>query len=97
MPQVKLAHELRKKGIAKNRIAFVLCRVGKSIGEKEAAIEFVENAGYYYAGFVQERTSIGQCHDNGLAANETRYNSINKTVDDLIQNIGDKINQLDNK
>jgi len=93
MPQVKLAHEFRKKGTPKNRIAFALSRVGGSIGEQEAAKEFIEEAGYYYAGLIQERTSIGQCHDNGLAANETRFNTINMVVDNLIQNIGNKIDQ----
>lgn len=94
MPQVKLAHEFRRNGIGKDRIAFALSRVGASSGEQEAAIEFITDAGYYYAGMIQERTSIGQCHDNGLAANETKYSSINKIIDELIQNIGNKINQV---
>ncbi|MFK7933420.1 MAG: ParA family protein [Saprospiraceae bacterium] len=95
MPQVKLAHELRRKGVDRNRVAFALSRVGASSGEQEAAIEFIEDAGYYVAGIIQERTSIGQCHDNGLAANETRYKSINTVIDTLIQNIGNKINQIE--
>jgi len=93
-PQVKLAHELRRKGIDRKRICFALSRVGASKGEQEAAAEFIEDAGYSCAGMIQERTSIGQCHDNGLAANETKYPSINKVIDDLIQNIGNKINQI---
>lgn len=93
MPQVKLAHEFRRKGIPKKQIAFTLSRVGGSKGEQKAAIEFIEDAGYYYAGFIQERTSIGQCHDSGLAANETRYSSVNKVIDELIQNLANKINQ----
>lgn len=93
-PQVKLAHELRKKEIAKQRILFALSRVGASQGEQDAAMEFIEDAGYYCAGMIQERTSIGQCHDNGLAANETKYPSINTVVDELIQNIGNKIEQI---
>ena len=95
MPQVKLAHEFRKNGIAKNRITFALSRVGASQTEQEAAIEFINDAGYDCSGFIQERTSIGQCHDNGLAANETKYQTINKVIDDLVQSIGDKINQLE--
>jgi ATPases involved in chromosome partitioning len=97
MPQVKLAHEFRKKGIGKDRIAFALSRVGTSRGEKEAAAEFINDAGYYCAGLVQERISIGQCHDNGLAANETKYPSVNEIIDELIQNIGDKLNQIEEK
>lgn len=94
-PQVKLAHELRKKGIDKSRLAFTLSRVGNSTGEQEAAIEFITEAGYYYAGLIHERTSIGQCHDNGLAANETKFPSINRTIDQLIQNLGDRINLIE--
>ena len=93
-PQVKLAHELRRKGIDRKRICFALSRVGASKGEQEAAAEFIEDAGYSCAGMIQERTSIGQCHDNGLAANETKYSGINKVIDDLVQNIGNKINKL---
>lgn len=94
IPQIKLAHELRKKGIDKGRIAFALSRVGASSAEQVAAGEFISEAGYYCAGMILERTSIGQCHDNGLAANETKYTSINHSVDQLIQNLGDRINQL---
>lgn len=95
LPQVKLAHELRKKGIEKRRLAFALSRVGASTGEQEAAIEFITEAGYHYGGMIHERTSIGQCHDNGFAANETKYASINNTVDQLIQNLGDRINLIE--
>lgn len=94
MPQIKLAHEFRRKGIVKDRIAVALSRVGGSKGEQEAAAEFINDATYYCAGMIQERTSIGQCHDNGFAANETKYESINKVIDQLIQNIGDKLNQV---
>ena len=93
-PQVKLAHELRRKGIDRKRIGFALSRVGASKGEQEAAKEFIEDAGYFYAGMIQERTSIGQCHDNGLAANETKYPRINKVIDDLIQNLNNQIEQI---
>lgn len=93
VPQVKLAHEFRKKGIAKERIAFALSRVGSSRADQEAATEFIEDAGYYFAGMIQERASIGQCHDNGLAANETKYSTVNEVIDTLIQNIGNKIKQ----
>lgn len=96
IPQVKLAHELRKKGIEKSRLAFALSRVGGSTVEQEAATEFIQDAGYYCAGSVQERTSIGQCHDNGLAANETKYPSVNLIIDQLIQNLGDRINLIEN-
>lgn len=92
LPQVKMAHELRRNGIKTKQIAFALSRVGSSKSDLEAAKEFIEDAGYYSLGMIQERTSIGQCHDDGLAANETKYETINQVIDTLIQNINDKIN-----
>lgn len=94
LPQVKLAHELRRNRIARDRIAFTLSRVGGSEAEQQAAAEFIEDAGYWVAGLIQERTSISQCHDSGLAANETRYETINQVIDQLIQQIGDKISKV---
>lgn len=95
LPQIKLAHELRKKGIPVKRMAFCLSRVGGSHVEQEAAIEFIEEAGYFYAGLIQERTSISQCHDLGLAANETKYPSINQVIDQMIQTLGDRLNVIE--
>lgn len=94
VPQIKLAHEFRKRGLKKDQIAFALSRVGGSSVEQDAAMEFINDAGYYCAGMIQERTSIGKCHDSGLAANETKYKSINQVIDVLIQNIGNKVNQV---
>ncbi len=93
-PQVKLAHELKKKGIARDRIGMCLSRVGNSKNELEAAQEYINATGYTFLGMVAEKTSIGQCSDSGLAANETKYDSINSIADKLIQNIYNQIQQL---
>ncbi len=93
-PQIKLAHELKKKGIPLERIGMCLSRVGNSKNELEAAKEYINVAGYSYLGNITEKTSIGQCSDLGLAANETKYDSINEVVDELIQNIYNRIQQL---
>lgn len=93
-PQIKLAHELVKKGISRKQIGFALSRVGKSERELNDTIEYVEIAGYKCLGYIKEKTSISQCHDEGLAANETKYKSINEQVDTLIQNIVNAIEQL---
>lgn len=95
LPQIKLAHELRKKHIDAKRIVFCLSRVGSSSVEQEASISFIEEAGYFYAGLIQERTSISQCHDIGLAANETKYPSINQVIDQMIQTLGDRLNHIE--
>ena len=93
-PQVKLAHELKKKGIARQRIGMCLSRVGGSKNELEAAEEYIKATGYTFLGLIAEKTSIGQCSDSGLAANETKYDSINSIADQLIQNIYNHIEQL---
>jgi chromosome partitioning protein len=96
-PQIKLAHELKKKGISVERIGMCLSRVGNSKNELDAAKEYINMAGYIYLGIITEKTSIGQCSDQGLAANETKYDSINHVVDQLIQNIYNHIQQLSEK
>ena len=90
-PQIRLAHEFVKKGIKRNKIGIALSRVGKSERELEDTVEYIQTAGYVYLGHINEMTSISQCHDSGLAANETKYDSINGQVDKLIQNIVDKV------
>jgi len=94
VPQVKLAHELRKKGIERPKIGFSLSRVGASERELKDAQEYIELAGYKFLGRIDEKTSITQAHDMGRAANETKYESINKVVDEVIQNIIDSIDAL---
>lgn len=93
-PQVKLAHELKKKGISRERIGMCLSRVGSSKNELEAAQEYIKVTGYTFLGMIAEKTSIGQCSDSGLAANETKYDSINNISDQLIQNIYNQTQKL---
>ena len=92
LPQVKLAHEFLKKDLKRNKIGFSLSRVGSSDRELRDAREYVEIAGYQFLGRIDEKTSITQAHDVGLAANETKYDGISKVVDEILQNI---INNLD--
>ena len=93
-PQIKLAHEFVKKGVVRSQIGISLSRVGKSERELEDTIEYIGLAGYRYLGHIKEMTSISQNHDMGLAANETKYESINKLVDTLIQSIIDNVEKI---
>ena len=97
VPQVKLAHEFIKKGIERKRIGFSLSRVGGSERELIDAKEYIEVAGYKFLGRIDEKTSITQSHDMGKAANETKYPTVNKVVDQVLQGIIDNIESLDNK
>ncbi len=92
LPQVKLAHEFLKNNQARGKIGFSLSRVGSSDRELRDAREYIEIAGYQFLGRIDEKTSITQAHDNGQAANETKYEGISKVVDEILQNI---INNID--
>ena len=85
---------MRKKGIPRKKIGIALSRVGKSARELNDTVEYIELAGYKYLGYIKEKTSVSQSHDEGLAANETKYKSINEQVDVLIQNVVDSIQEL---
>lgn len=93
-PQIKLAHELRKNQIDKNRIGFILSMVGKSSIEIDGAKEYIEEAGYKCLGEIFQKDSIGQAHDSGRAANETPFKTINGSVDVLIQSIVNHIQNI---
>ena len=92
LPQIKLAHEFIKKGISRSKIGISLSRVGKSERELKDGMEYIQLAGYKCLGRIDEKTSISQAHDLGLAANETKYETITQVVDEVLQNI---INSLD--
>lgn len=95
IPQIKLAHELVKKGLQRKNIGISLSRVGTSERELTDAIEYIKIAGYSYLGRIDEKSSISQAMDNGLAAHETKFDTVNKTTDDLLQNIVDCITALE--
>lgn len=94
LPTIKLAHELKKNGIDRKKMGIALSRVGDSQFEVDGAKEYIEEAGYHYLGLIQEKTSIGQAHDMGKAANETPFKSVNQAIDLFVQSVVDRMNQL---
>lgn len=93
-PTVRLAHELVGKGISAQKIGIVFSRVGSSQNEINSATRYVTEAGYFCLGFIPEKTSIGQAHDLGRAANETAFKTINLAVDEVIQAIVNRVQEL---
>lgn len=94
-PSILLAHELCKKGIDKKKIAFCLCRVGDSQAEMEEAIEYIQQARYKILdGFIPEKTGYRRASDDGLAATETRFASLNEKADQLAQSIINQITKI---
>jgi len=94
-PQVLLAHELVKKGVAKAKIAFALCRVGDSHLELIEAQMYITDAGYrVLTGAIPEKTAYRRAADEGHALTETRFPSLNARADKLAQSVVNFIAKL---
>lgn len=92
-PSIKLAHELKGKGIDKKSILFVLNGISGSEAETEEAINYISESMYSLAkGAIPERIAIRRAQDEGKAATETSFASVNEKVAEVIQDI---INTLD--
>jgi chromosome partitioning protein len=97
-PSVLLAHELVKKGISRQKIAFALCRVGDSEVEIAEARSYVEQAGYMVLnGEIPEKTAYRRASDEGRTLTETRFPSLNQRSDALAQSIIDQLAKLHKK
>lgn len=94
-PTVKLAHELRKEGIQRDKIAFALCRVGNSEAELLEARDYITNTGYHLlAGALVEKTGYRRAIDLGKTLTETTHASLNKQADTLVQSIINRLTYL---
>jgi len=94
-PTIKLAHELRKNKIPIQKINIALSRIGNSTVELEEAKEYINSTGYNILdGTIQEKTAIRRAQDEGRAASETSFKTINKKVDGVIQSIVDRIEEI---
>ncbi|MBA7495583.1 hypothetical protein ES702_06170 [subsurface metagenome] len=94
-PQIRLAHELYKKGIDRKKINFVLCRVGSSEVEIEETIDYIGMSGYeIIKGSVPEKTGYRRAMDEGRTITETNYSSLNNRSDEVIQSIANKLNKV---
>lgn len=95
-PTIRLAHELVGQGIAVKQIGILLARTGASVNEINSAKRYITEGGYFFIGAIPEKTSIGQAHDIGKAANETTFKSISQSVDEVIQAIVNRIEAIKN-
>jgi len=94
-PSVLLAHELVKKGVAKPKIAFALCRVGDSNLELIEAQNYITDAGYrVLSGSIPEKTAYRRASDEGRSLTETRFPTLNQRADKLAQSIIDLVTKL---
>lgn len=89
MPTILLGHELVKKNIPRNKVHIALTRVSTEAEIKEAT-DFIEQSGHNVLnGYLPERPAYRQAQNEGLAVTETRYPSLNKKADAIIQSISD--------
>jgi len=97
-PSVLLAHELVKKGVVAEKIAFALCRVGESEVEIGEARSYIDQAGYaVLAGEIPEKTAYRRASDDGRTLTETRFPTLNERSDVLVQSIVNHLEKLQKK
>jgi chromosome partitioning protein len=90
-PAVREFHALVKEGIARNKLAFALNRIGTAREEAEAR-EYIAEAGYAVLdGCLGERPAYRKAQNTGHAVTETSYAGLNAKADALIQALIDKV------
>lgn len=91
-PAVLLFHELVQQKVPTSKLVIALCRVGSPAEEREAR-DYLARAGYdTLAGALFERPAYRQAQDVGLAVTETKYSTLSKRADELVQAIFNRIN-----
>lgn len=94
-PSIKLAHELKKKKVAKEKIVLVLSRVGNSLSEIEEAIDYINLSGYkLIEGHIPEQTAFRRASDTGRTLTETPFDTLNQKADKIAQGIIDYLQKL---
>lgn len=97
-PTVALARELHNNGITKEKIAFVLCRVGNSETETQQAADYLESSGFFLlAGSLPEKTVYRRASDTGRAATETSHPSTNERAMEVMRSITARLSKLNGK
>jgi chromosome partitioning protein len=86
------------KHVPRSKIVFALCRVGSSDAEITDARHYLNEAGYeVLEGALPEQVAYRRASDEGRAATETRFTSLNKRAEILAQSIVNKIATLTSK
>lgn len=94
-PTVKLAHELVKHDIARDRIIIVFCRVGDSKVELLEARQYIEQSGYkVIKSVLPDRVAYRRAQDVGKSVSETNFKSLNKKASKIVQELVDLIKKL---
>lgn len=93
-PSVLLANDLLAAGQPKEKIGFVLSRVGSSEAENNEARDYLAQTGYaLFDGEIRERTAYRRASDTGRSLRETSHPSVNEKADVVLQSIIDRITE----
>lgn len=94
-PQIRLAHELAKRGIDKQQIAFVLSRVDASEAEYSETVDYLEQTPYTVInGFIPEKRAFRNALNEGKTLTDTSFQSLNKKAEQCIQAIVDYVSKI---
>jgi chromosome partitioning protein len=86
-PGVQLAHELVTH-VTRQQLVFALCRVGISQVEIAEARQYLLEAGYtVLTGELPEKAAYRRASDEGRAATETHFASLNRRAEVLAQGV----------
>jgi chromosome partitioning protein len=86
-PGVQLAHELATH-VTRQQLVFALCRVGISQVEIDEARQYLREAGYtVLKGELPEKAAYRRASDEGRAATETHFASLNRRAEVLAQGV----------
>jgi chromosome partitioning protein len=88
-PSLKLAVELVNKGVERNSIIFVVCRVPDN-GDKEAMNTRSSILGWNFEavqGWLPFKPSYSQAMDKGLSFTETPFKSLSEKADRIIEQL----------
>ena len=83
-PGVLVLHELAGEGIAKDKMAVALFRVGSAAEERRARAYMSEYGYTVLDGYMPEKMSLRQAQDNGHAVTEAKGGALRGPADDLM-------------
>lgn len=91
VPAIKVFHALIKEGVPREKLVFVLSRIGTESEEADARM-YINEAGYTVLdGCLFEKPAYRIAMNAGLSVTETRYKSLKDKADQLIQALIDSI------
>lgn len=94
-PQIRLAHELVKKGINKEQVAFILSRVDSSEAEYLETVDYLEQTPYKVIdGFIPEKRAFRNALNEGKTLTDTSFQSLNRKADQCIQAMVDYVSEI---